>query len=87
MVECDICRQEILEDHDDFTVKVEGKTYHYCSHEHLSTSDTVKQLTQGSLSSLILNKTFFDVFAPSQASEGSTTPCGRRSPGPSSWTR
>ena len=59
MVECDVCRQEILEDHDNFTVKVEGKTYHYCSHEHLSTSDTVKQLIQGSLSSLILNKTFF----------------------------
>ena len=47
-----------LDDHDDFTIKVEGKTYHYCSHEHLSTSETVR-----SLSSLVLNKTFFEVFA------------------------
>ena len=44
-------------------MKIEGKTYHYCSHEHLSTSETVRRLTQGSLSNIVLNKTFFEVFA------------------------
>ena len=63
MVACDVCGQEILEDHDDFIITVEGKTHHYCSHEHLSTSETVRGLTQGSLSSLVLNKTLFEVFA------------------------
>ncbi|MEE8354958.1 MAG: hypothetical protein V3S09_03950 [Candidatus Bathyarchaeia archaeon] len=58
-----MCEQEITGDHEDYTITVEGKTYHYCSHEHLSTSETVKKITQGSLSSLVLNKTLFEVFA------------------------
>ena len=63
MVVCDVCGQEILEGHDDFTFTIEGRTYHYCSHEHLSTSETVRRLTQGNLSTLVLNKTLFEVFA------------------------
>jgi len=63
MVVCHVCGQEIAGDHEDFTITVEGKTYHYCSHEHLSTSETVKKITQESLSSLVLNKTLFEVFA------------------------
>lgn len=63
MVVCDVCGQEILEDHYDFTFTIEGRTYHYCSHEHLSTSETVRKLTQGNLLTLVLNKTLFEVFA------------------------
>jgi YHS domain-containing protein len=63
MVVCHLCGEEIAGEHEDYTVTLEGKTYHYCSHEHLSTSETLKRLTQGSLSGLVLNKTFFEVFA------------------------
>ena len=63
MVKCEVCGKEIDESHERFRVQIGEETHHFCSLECLSKSHPIRNLSRRNLSGLVLNKTFFELFA------------------------
>ena len=62
-VKCSFCGKEVEEDEIKFSLTVGGETLNFCGLDCLYKSDPIRGFTHVSLSSLVLNKTFFEILA------------------------